>query len=57
MQNLQEACQDPDLFLESSRVEAIDGCSCPILTDFIESDVRLCLDDMLDEIIVRTTVK
>lgn len=25
--------------------------------DLIESDVRLCLDDILDEVIVRTTVK
>lgn len=26
-------------------------------SDLIESDVRLCLDDILDEVIVRTTVK
>jgi hypothetical protein len=57
IQNLQGACQDPTLFLESSRVEPMSGCSCPIMTDFIESDVRLCLDDILDEVVVRTTVK
>ncbi len=57
IQDLQGACQDPDLFLESSRVEPMNGCSCPLLVNFIESDVRLCLDDLLDEVIVRTTVK
>ncbi|CAF0778122.1 unnamed protein product [Rotaria sordida] len=57
IQNLQEACQDPNMFLESSRVEPMMGCSCPIIDDFIENDVRLCIDDLLDEVIVRTIVK
>ena len=35
----------PDFFLATSS------------SDLIESDVRLCLDDILDEVIVRTTVK
>jgi hypothetical protein len=33
------------------------GCSCPIMIDFVESDIRLCLDDILDDVIVRTAVK
>ncbi|CAF1066100.1 unnamed protein product [Adineta ricciae] len=57
IENLQEACQDPDLFLESSLVEPLSGCSCPLPADLIESDVQLCLDDLLDDVIVRTTVK
>ena len=56
-QNLQEACQNPTLFLESSRTDSTSGCSCPITIDFVESDVLLCLDDLLDEVVVRTTVK
>ncbi|CAF2108518.1 unnamed protein product, partial [Rotaria magnacalcarata] len=56
VQDLQEACQDPTMFLESSRVEPMTGCSCPLIVDFIETDVRLCIDDILDEVIVRTTV-
>ena len=55
--DLQEACQDPNEFLESSRVDPMTRCSCPIMIDFIEDDVRLCIDDILDEVIVRTTVK
>ena len=57
IENLQEACQDADLFLESSLVEPMSGCSCPLPGDLIESDVQLCLDDLLDDVIVRTTVK
>lgn len=57
IQNLQEACHDPTLFLESSLVEPMSTCSCPTTMDFIESDVRLCLADLLDEVLVRTTVK
>jgi len=44
--------QNPGLFIES-----MSGYSYPIITDFIENDVRLCLDNILDEVIVRTTVK
>jgi hypothetical protein len=33
------------------------GYSYPITTDFTENDVRLCLDNIVDEVIVRTTVK
>ncbi len=55
--DLQEACLDPNRFLESSMVEPMAGCSCPIMIDFVESDIRLCLDDMLNDICVRTTVK
>ena len=54
--DLQEACLDPTRFLESSIVEPMAGCSCPIMIDFIESDIRLCLDDMINEVCVRTTV-
>ncbi|UJR33572.1 hypothetical protein I4U23_021010 [Adineta vaga] len=57
IQNLQEACQDPDLFLESSLIEPMSRCSCPSTADLTESDIRLCLDDLLDDVIVRTTVK
>lgn len=56
IQDLKEACQDPTTFLESTRVDPMTRCSCPIIMDFIENDVRLCLDDMLDEIVIRTTV-
>ncbi|CAF3336486.1 unnamed protein product [Rotaria sp. Silwood1] len=55
IQNLQEACQDPHTFLESSRVEPMTGCSCPLIVDFIENDVRLCIDDLLDEVIILGT--
>ncbi|CAF1551886.1 unnamed protein product, partial [Adineta steineri] len=48
--DLQEACLDPNRFLESSIVEPMAGCSCPIIIDFIESDVRLIVDDMIDEV-------
>ncbi|CAF4696429.1 unnamed protein product, partial [Rotaria socialis] len=41
VRDLQEACQDPTMFLESSRVEPMRGCSCPLIVDFIETDVRL----------------
>ncbi len=57
IRDLQEACLDPNRFLESSIVEPMAGCSCPIMIDFIESDIRLCLDDILNDVIVRTTVK
>ncbi len=57
VQDLQQTFQNSDLFLESSRVEPMNRYSYLITTDFIETDVRLCLDDILDEIIVRTTVK
>jgi len=50
------ACLDPSRFLESSIVEPMAGCSCPII-DFMESDVRMCVDDILNEVIARTTVK
>ncbi|CAF0726794.1 unnamed protein product [Adineta steineri] len=50
IRDLQEACLDPNRFLESSIVESMAGCSCPIIIDFIESDVRLCVDDMIDEV-------
>ncbi|CAM4918168.1 unnamed protein product [Rotaria socialis] len=56
VRDLQEACQDPTMFLESSRVEPMRGCSCPLIVDFIETDVRLCIDDILDEVIIRTIV-
>lgn len=51
IRDLQEACSDPNRFLESSRVEPMGGCSCPIAIDFVESDVRLCLGDLLDDVI------
>lgn len=54
--DLQEACLDPARFLESSMVEPMAGCSCPIMIDFIESDIRLCLDDMINEVCIRPTV-
>ena len=54
IRDLQEACLDPNRFLESSLVEPMAGCSCPILIDFVESDVRLCLDDIVQEVISRT---
>ncbi|CAF1401674.1 unnamed protein product, partial [Adineta steineri] len=50
IRDLQEACLDPNRFLESSIVEPMAGCSCPIIIDFIESDVRLIVDDMIDEV-------
>lgn len=50
IRDLQEACLDPARFLESSMVEPMAGCSCPIMIDFAESDIRLCLDDMINEI-------
>lgn len=56
VRDLQEACLDPSRFLETSIVEPMQGCSCPIIIDFIESDVRLCLDDLLNEVILTTTV-
>ena len=56
IRDLEEACQDPGRFLESSRVEPMACCSCPVRIDFVESDVRMCLDDLLDEVILRTTV-
>ena len=56
IRDLQEACLDPARFLESSMVEPMAGCSCPIMIDFAESDIRLCLDDMINEICLRTTV-
>ncbi|CAF0953552.1 unnamed protein product [Adineta ricciae] len=57
IRDLQEACLDPSRFLESSIVEPMAGCSCPIMIDFVESDVRLCVDDIVDDVIARTTVK
>ena len=51
IRDLQEACSDPSRFLESSIVEPMAGCSCPIMIDFVESDVRLCLDDLVDDVI------
>ncbi|CAF4550853.1 unnamed protein product [Rotaria sp. Silwood2] len=56
IRDLQEACLDPSRFIESSIVEPMAGCSCPIMIDFIESDVRLCLNDILNEVIMKTTV-
>ncbi|CAF3603471.1 unnamed protein product [Rotaria sp. Silwood1] len=56
IRDLQEACLDPSRFIESSIVEPMAGCSCPIMIDFIESDVRLCLDAILNEVIMKTTV-
>ncbi|CAF3042476.1 unnamed protein product [Rotaria sp. Silwood2] len=50
IRDLQEACLDPSRFIESSIVEPMAGCSCPIMIDFIESDVRLCLNDILNEV-------
>ena len=51
IRDLQEACSDPSRFLESSIVEPMAGCSCPVQIDFVESDVRLCLDDLIDDVI------
>jgi len=51
-QDLQGTYQNPDLFIES-----MNRYSYSMTTDFIENDVHLCLDDILDEVIVRTTVK
>ncbi|CAF1269614.1 unnamed protein product [Rotaria sordida] len=56
IRDLQEACLDPSRFIESSIVEPMAGCSCPIMIDFAESDVRLCLDDILNEVIIQATV-
>ena len=55
--NLQEACQDPATFLESSRVEPMNRCACPTVDDFIEADVFSCVDDIVDQVSVRTAVK
>ncbi|CAF5229082.1 unnamed protein product, partial [Rotaria magnacalcarata] len=46
----------PTRFIESSLVEPMAGCSCPIMIDFVEGDVRLCLEDILSEVIVKVTV-
>ncbi|CAF3690411.1 unnamed protein product [Rotaria sordida] len=56
IRDLQEACLDPSRFIESSIVEPMAGCSCPIMIDFAESDIRLCLDDILNEVIIQATV-
>ncbi|CAM2716368.1 unnamed protein product [Rotaria socialis] len=56
IRDLQEACLDPTRFIESSLVEPMTGCSCPIMIDFVEGDVRLCLEDLLNEVIVKATV-
>jgi len=57
IRNLQDACHDPNLFLQTSIVEPMTTCSCPTTIDFIRTDVQLCLADLIDEVIVRTTVK
>jgi len=51
IRDLQEACLDPNRFLETSIVEPMAGCSCPIMIDFVESDVRLCINDILNDVI------
>ncbi|CAM4785325.1 unnamed protein product [Rotaria magnacalcarata] len=56
IRDLQEACLDPTRFIESSLVEPMAGCSCPIMIDFVEGDVRLCLEDILSEVTVKATV-
>lgn len=50
IRDLQEACLDPTRFIESSRVDPMPSCSCPTTIDFVESDVRLCLDDLLGDL-------
>ncbi|CAF2148136.1 unnamed protein product, partial [Rotaria magnacalcarata] len=56
IRDLQEACLDPTRFIESSLVEPMAGCSCPIMIDFVEGDIRLCLEDMINEVIIKTAV-
>ncbi|CAF1354022.1 unnamed protein product, partial [Adineta steineri] len=45
--DIQEAYQDRDLFLESSRIVPMNGRSYSLIDNFIESDVHLCLDEVI----------
>ncbi|CAF3671069.1 unnamed protein product [Adineta steineri] len=49
--DIQEAYQDRDLFLESSRIVPMNGCSYSLIDNFIESGVHLCLDEVINFIL------